>query len=87
MHHLVEGPVEILANLVGIGDIKPDRIDVGRFVSAIEIRRQVAVLIRWNMQTFTTSPHLPGGPARAACPIIAGNYTMPLDNDRLLSSR
>ena len=36
----VERRVVILADFVGIGDVEPQRIDVGRFVALIEIRRQ-----------------------------------------------
>jgi hypothetical protein len=41
--HLVQRCVVILADLVGIGDIEPDRIDIGRVVALVEIRRQVPI--------------------------------------------
>jgi len=41
--HLVQRGIVILADLVGIGDIEPDRVDIGRAVASIEIRRQVPV--------------------------------------------
>ena len=39
----VERPVVILAHLLRIGDVEPDRIDVGGLVMLVEIRRQIAI--------------------------------------------
>ncbi len=41
--HLVEGRVVVRADLVGIGDVEPYRIDVGRVIALVEIRREVAI--------------------------------------------
>jgi hypothetical protein len=41
--HLVEGPVIVAADLLGVGNVEPDRIEIGRFVAPVEIRRQIAV--------------------------------------------
>ncbi len=43
MDELVERPVVILADLLRIGDIEPDRIDIGGLVMLVEIRRQIAI--------------------------------------------
>jgi hypothetical protein len=40
---LIERRVVILADLVGIGDVEPQRIDVSRFVTLVEIRRQAPI--------------------------------------------
>ena len=39
MQHLVERGVVVLADLVGIGDVEPDGIDMGRVVAPLEIGR------------------------------------------------
>jgi hypothetical protein len=41
--HLIERPVVVLVDLVGISDIEPDGIEVGGFVTLVEIRREVAM--------------------------------------------
>jgi hypothetical protein len=43
MKHLVQRGVVVLADLVGIGDVEPDRIDMGRVVPPLEIAGQVAI--------------------------------------------
>ncbi len=40
---LVERRIVVLADFLGIGDVEPQRIDVGRFVTLVEIRRQAAI--------------------------------------------
>ena len=40
---LIERRVVVLADLVGIGDVEPQRIDVSRFVALVEIRRQAPI--------------------------------------------
>ena len=43
MEHLVQRRVVVLADLVGIGDVEPDGIDIGRVVPLLEIGRQVPI--------------------------------------------
>ena len=43
IEHLVEGRVVVLADLVGVGDVEPHRIDIGRVVTLLEIRRQIPI--------------------------------------------
>src|SRR5580704_10194486 len=39
----VQGPVVVLAQLFWVGDVEPERVDVGGLVTLREIGRQVAV--------------------------------------------
>ena len=43
MNEFIQRPVVVLAHLLRIGDVEPDRIDVGGLVLLVEIRRQVAI--------------------------------------------
>src|SRR3984893_3560011 len=43
MDEFIQCPVVVLAHLVRVGDIEPDRIDIGGLVALAEIARQVAI--------------------------------------------
>ena len=43
IEHLVERGVVVLADLLGVGDIEPQRIDISGLIALFEIRRQIPI--------------------------------------------
>ncbi len=43
IEHLIERGVVVLADFLGVGDVEPQRIDVGGLIALFEIRRQIPI--------------------------------------------
>ena len=74
---LVERPVVILAHLLRIGDVEPDRIDVSGLVMLVEIRRQIAIRHQVEHADFHGGPFKfldCGRPADAGFAVIVGDF-------------
>src|SRR5262245_56308044 len=56
--HLVECRVVVLADLVGIGDVKPDGIDIGRVVALLVVARQIAIRHQMEHADLHGAPRL-----------------------------